>query len=56
MKKYRIDVHGCDDTTTVYMALDKEAYKVVKMLCEAVTETSTYKCEPTMVITELRED
>lgn len=54
-REYRIDVSGCDDTTTFKVWLTDEEYDLVKGICDKCTATSTYGCMPTMEITNVTE-
>ncbi len=49
-KTYYINVYGCDDTTSFDMELTDAEYEVVDRVAKKCTATSTYGCEPTMVI------
>jgi len=49
-KTYEINVCGCDDTTTFDMDLTEAEYEVIDRVAQKCTATSTYGCEPTMVI------
>jgi len=53
MKTYKIQVIGCDATTTFSMQLSPEEFVLVERLCALCTETSTYGCEPVMYIKEV---
>lgn len=55
-KKYRISVHGCDDTTIIEMELTEQEFKLIRTVAIEVTKASTYICMPTMVIEELRNE
>ena len=54
-KKYRISVHGCDDSTIIEKELTKDELKIIKSVATEVTETSDYGCMPVMYIEELEE-
>jgi hypothetical protein len=54
-KKYRISVHGCDDSTIIEKELTEDELKVIQSVASEVTETSEYKCMPTMIVEELEE-
>jgi hypothetical protein len=54
-KKYRISVHGCDDSTIIEKELTEDELKIIKSVATEVTETSEYKCMPTMIVEELEE-
>jgi len=49
-KTYYINVYGCDATTSFDMELTDAEYEVVDRVAKKCTATSTYGCEPTMVI------
>lgn len=53
MKKYKINVIGCDDTTIFEVELAEHEYNLIKMICEKCTDTSQYGCQPTMSIEEI---
>ena len=55
-KKYRISVHGCDDSTTIVKELTEQEFKLIKSVADEVTETSEYLCMPRMVIEELENE
>ena len=54
-KKYRISVHGCDDSTIIEKELTEDELKVIQSVASEVTETSEYRCMPTMEIEVLEE-
>lgn len=53
-KKYRISVHGCDDSTVIEKELTQQEFKIIKEVAQEVTKVSHYICMPTMVIEEIR--
>lgn len=55
MKKYKIFVSGCDDSTEVVLKLTDEQVEFVKGLADEVTKASSYRCQPTMEIFEYSE-
>ena len=55
MTKYKITVHGCDDSTGITHILLDEEYELLKEIADKITKASTYGCMPTMEI-ELEED
>lgn len=54
-KKYRILVHGCDDSTIIEKELTEDELKLIRSVAKKVTETSEYKCMPIMEVEELEE-
>lgn len=54
-KKYRISVHGCDDSTIIEKELTEDELKTIQSVAAEVTETSEYGCMPIMIIEELEE-
>ena len=54
-KKYRISVHGCDDSTIIEKELTEDELKTIQLVAKEVTETSEYGCMPTMEVKELEE-
>ena len=54
-KKYRISVHGCDDSTIIEKELTEDELKTIQSVAAEVTETSEYGCMPTMEVKELEE-
>ena len=54
-KKYRILVHGCDDSTIIEKELTEDELKIIKSVATEVTETSEYGCMPTTEVKELEE-
>ena len=54
-KKYRISVHGCDDSTIIEKELTEDELKIIQSVAKEVTETSEYGCMPTMEVEELEE-
>ena len=52
-KKYRISVHGCDDSTIIEKELTEDELKIIKSVAMEVTETSEDRCMPIMIIEEL---
>lgn len=55
MKKYTIDIYGCDDTTSVVMELNEVELEVIERLCAKTVEISSYQCMPTMEVEEVDE-
>ena len=55
MAKLWISLCGCDDTTTFQMEVTEAEKAFVERMCALSVETSTYGCEPTMEITEVRD-
>ena len=55
-KKYRISVHGCDDSTIIEKELTQQEFKIIQEVAREVTKASTYGCKPIMVIEELRHE
>ena len=54
-KKYRISVHGCDDSTIIEKELTEDELKTIQLVAKEVTETSEYGCMPIMIVEELEE-
>ena len=54
-KKYRILVHGCDDSTIIERELTEDELKIIKSVATEVTETSEYGCMPIMIVEEMEE-
>ena len=54
-KKYRISVHGCDDSTIIEKELTEDELKIIQSVASEVTETSEYGCMPIMIVEELEE-
>ena len=54
--KYKISVHGCDDSTYVEMELTNGQASIIELLAKKVTEASTYQCQPSMNIECLEEN
>ena len=48
--KYRISVHGCDDSTVVEMALTNSELALLICLAKLINATATYSCMPNMRI------
>jgi hypothetical protein len=55
-KSYRIDVNGCDDSTSIFYMLSKKEYDLVNDIAERITNKSTYQCMPTMFVYEEEEN
>lgn len=55
-KKYRISVHGCDDSTIIIKELTEQEFKIIREVAREITKTSEYICMPTMYIEELRNE
>lgn len=49
-KKYRISVHGCDDSTFIEKELTEDELRLVQSIAKEVTDSSEYVCMPTMEI------
>lgn len=54
-KKYRILVHGCDDSTIIEKELTEDELKTIQSVAAEVTESSEYACMPTMKVEELED-
>ena len=54
-KKYRILVHGCDDSTIIEKELTEDELKTIQSIASEVTESSEYVCMPTMEVEEMEE-
>jgi hypothetical protein len=54
MKRYIIQVLGCDDRTVIEMDLDDAQAAFVGEICKQVTAASTYGCMPTMEIMDAK--
>ena len=48
-----ITVYGCDDMTTIQIELSHDEYQIIQIVADMITETSTYKCMPTMSIEKI---
>lgn len=53
MKRYKISVDGCDDSTVVEMELNELELDFLKRFSKLVNETSTYGCMPTIYLEEV---
>ena len=56
MKKYRIHLIGCDDTTMFDMVLYPHEVRLIEKLKERSREVSHYQCMPTLDIYETPEE
>lgn len=54
-KQYKIEVDGCDDSTSIQMALNQEEFTLVDSIAGQITATSNYGCMPRMTITLVEE-
>lgn len=52
MRKYKIELKGCDGTTEFVMELTSGQAELVEKLGKLSEETSQYGCEPTLHIKE----
>lgn len=50
MKRYTISVDGCDDSSIFDLMLTDEQAETARLIAEACTNTSTYRCMPTMTV------
>ena len=55
MKKYRISLHGCDDSTHFERELTSTAFALLKDISIQSHEASTYSCMPIMTVEEITE-
>jgi hypothetical protein len=53
MNTIRLNVQGCDDTTTVDIEVTDEQLAFLRRLAILVAESSTYGCQPTIEVVEL---
>ena len=56
MAKYKIELHGCDNSTIFEMELAQEEAYLVESIAEKSYEVSTYACMPIMHLTKLKEN
>ena len=56
VKKYKIQVIGCDDSTDVDIELDIHEFRLIDRIARLITDKSTYRCEPTMQVYEIAEE
>ena len=54
MKRYKVSVDGCDDSTVVEMELSELELDFLKRFVKLVNETSTYGCMPTIYLEEVK--
>ena len=54
-KKYRILVHGCDDSTIIEKELTEDELDLIQSVAQDVTETSEYICMPIKEVEGLEE-
>ena len=54
MKRYKVSVDGCDDSTIVEMELNELELDFLKRFSKLVNETSTYGCMPTIELEEVK--
>lgn len=54
-KRYLIENHGCDDTTFTEMELTEEEAKLLVDFAVKNNKNSSYGCQPTIEIYELKE-
>lgn len=55
MKRIKVGVHGCDDSTEVEMEVNYGAFLVIQGLVNLVNQVSNGGCEPTMSMEEVNE-
>jgi hypothetical protein len=53
VKKYMIQVIGCDDSTDIKIELSIEEFRIVDRIARLITDKSTYQCEPRMAVYEI---
>lgn len=53
MKKYKITLQGCDDSTYIPIELDEKDYELLTKLSIKSREISSYGCMPIMRIEEI---
>lgn len=56
MKKYRINVEGCDADTEIERELTDSEYAFLKEIADEITKTSRYQCMPRMYVEEVETD
>lgn len=49
-KRYRVTLHGCDDSTPMEVDLTEEEAALVRRLCEQSEAVARYSCMPIMEI------
>jgi hypothetical protein len=47
---YKLSVHGCDDSTHVFMELTANEAQLLVRVAQRITRTSECQCQPTMDI------
>lgn len=50
MSTYDITVTGCDDSTTIQLALTNREFEFIHRVAEATTDASSYDCKPRMSV------
>lgn len=53
MRKFRITVSGCDDSTTIEKKLTDAELRLIEVVAHEITEASEYGCMPTMEVEEV---
>jgi hypothetical protein len=55
VKKYKVQVIGCDDSTDVDIELDIHEFRLVDRIARLISDKSTYPCEPKMTVYPIEE-
>ncbi len=53
MKRYRIAVHGSDDSTAIMVELNKHEVEIITRIAAMITAASKHVWEPTMTVEEV---
>jgi hypothetical protein len=53
MKLYRVELHGCDDTTMFDIELSEEELVAIEKIEDLSIKTSSYGCMPILTIEEV---
>ena len=56
MRKVKVYVSGCDDSTSVIIKVTEAQYKFLETLTEEVNKASEYGCQPTMGVYDAEEN
>jgi len=54
MKKYNINISGCDDSTKFSIELTEDQASFLRVIADLSEKTSTYGCQPVLHMSEAK--
>lgn len=55
MKKVKVSIRGCDDTTIFNLDVNETEFKLLEKISKLSKDNSLYECQPTIEFEEVEE-